>query len=345
MSMRRFRARLDRLEKMAKARDCGFAVDPMLARAIRELNDLLGSRDHAPGEPQSEQDKHLHTRIVERATAIGCPAGYGAEQARKDGHRLEDLKSKRRSRRGKGGLPRNSLSAAEYAEEARLTWCVVAFDQSPEGRARERIGELGWKSFLARYGQEGISAAEQTELDHLRTLYPALPLDPDSVTDQILIKMNEHQAKKRAMEVEAQKHAQENCAAVASCNDGVDMAMKDSDDLDCFLEPSDRFGTRKRAWNDDFGELQVFIGAIGNLYGRKKLSPPFLLKEYATRWMADGIPVAHCVEQVRKHLDNCGHQYRVGSGDKGISCVDRLIRTTWQSGNRELKRAHARRVL
>jgi hypothetical protein len=159
---------------------------------------------------------------------------------------------------------------------------------------------------------------------------------------QILIKMNEHKAKKRAMEVEAQKHAQENCAAVV---DGVGMAMKDSDDLACFLEQSDRFGTRKRAWNDDFGELQVFLGAIGNLYVRKRLSPPFSLKEYATRWMADGIPLAHCVEQVRKHLDNCRHQYRVGSGDKGISWVDDLIRTTWQSGNRQLKRSHARRVL
>jgi hypothetical protein len=72
------------------------------------------------------------------------------------------------------------LSAAEYAEEARLTWCIVTFDQSPEGRARKRIAELGWKSFLAGYGIEDISAAEQTELDHLRTLYPDPPPDPDS---------------------------------------------------------------------------------------------------------------------------------------------------------------------
>jgi hypothetical protein len=236
--------------------------------------------------------------------------------------------------------PRNSLSAAEYAEEARLTWCVVAFDQSPEGRARERIAELEQKSFWAGYGQGEFSAAEQTELDHLRTLYPDLPLDPDNVMHQILIKMNEHQANKRAMEVEAQKHAQENCAAVVSCDDGVGMAMNDSDDPACVLEPSDRLGTRKRAWNGDFDELQLFLGAIGNLYVRKKLSPPFLLKEYATRWIADGIPLAHCVEQVRKHLDNCRHQYRVGSGDKGISWVDRLIRTTWQSSNPQLKRAH-----
>jgi hypothetical protein len=180
MSMRRFRARLDRLEKMTKARDCGFTVDPVLARAVRELNDLLGSR-YSLGQPQSEHEKQLHARIVERAKAIGGPAGYGAEQARKDGHRLGDLLSKRHSPRHKGGPPRNSLSAAEYAEEARLTWCIVAFDQSPEGRARKRIAELGLKSFWAGYGHGELSAAEHTELDHLRTLYPDLPPDPDSL--------------------------------------------------------------------------------------------------------------------------------------------------------------------
>jgi hypothetical protein len=180
MSMRRFRARLDRLEKMAKARDCGFTVDPVLAGAVRELNDLLASR-YFPTEPQSEHEKQLHARIVERATAIGGPAGYGAEQARKDRHRLGDLLSKRRSPRHKGGPPRISLSAAEYAEEARLTWCVVAFDLSPEGRARKRIGELGRKSFYAGYGSGEFSAAERTEFDHLRTLYPVLPPDPDGL--------------------------------------------------------------------------------------------------------------------------------------------------------------------
>jgi hypothetical protein len=181
MSMRRFRARLDRLEKMAKARDCGFTVDLVLARAVRELNDLLGSRDDRPGQPQPEHEKELHARIVERAKAIGGPAGYGAEQARKDRHRFTGLLSKRRSPRHRGGPPRNSLSAAEHAEEARLTWCVVAFDQSPEGHARKRIAELELKSFWAGYGKGEISAAEQTELDRLRTLYPDLPPDLDGL--------------------------------------------------------------------------------------------------------------------------------------------------------------------
>jgi len=48
---------------------------------------------------------------------------------------------------------------------------VAAFDESPEGCARRRIRDLEM--------QRGRSAAEQSELDNLRTLYPDLPLDSD----------------------------------------------------------------------------------------------------------------------------------------------------------------------
>jgi hypothetical protein len=49
-----------------------------------------------------------------------------------------------------------------------------SFDESPEGCARRRIRDLEMQDFRA-----GRSAAEQNELDNLRTLYPDLPLDPD----------------------------------------------------------------------------------------------------------------------------------------------------------------------
>jgi hypothetical protein len=66
------------------------------------------------------------------------------------------------------------LAGLFCAEEARLTWCVVAFDQSTEGRARKRIDELRWKSFWAGYEKGEVS-------DRLRTLYPDQPPDPDSL--------------------------------------------------------------------------------------------------------------------------------------------------------------------
>jgi hypothetical protein len=51
---------------------------------------------------------------------------------------------------------------------------VTAFYESPEGCARERISHLEMQDFRG-----GRSAAEQNELDNLKTLYPDLPLDPD----------------------------------------------------------------------------------------------------------------------------------------------------------------------
>jgi hypothetical protein len=50
---------------------------------------------------------------------------------------------------------------------------VAAYDESPEGRARSRIFNLQL--------QRGLTTAEQSELDGLRTLYPDLPLDPNDL--------------------------------------------------------------------------------------------------------------------------------------------------------------------
>ena len=66
------------------------------------------------------------------------------------------------------------MSDAEDAEEAQLRARVAAFDESPEGCARRRIRDIEMQDFGG-----GRSAAEQSELDNLRTLYPDLPLDSD----------------------------------------------------------------------------------------------------------------------------------------------------------------------
>src|ERR1700722_18338320 len=76
-------------------------------------------------------------------------------------------------------------------------------------------------------------------------------------------------------------------------------------------------------------DFDAFRGRIGNLYGKKNLCPPFELRRYAQGWWNDGIEPAHCIEQVHRHLEQCSHQYRCGSSDKGIFWVDRAIRDTW----------------
>jgi hypothetical protein len=145
----------------------------------------------------SEEEAMLRARIDRMLDTIVCPPSYGAWQAKKDRY-IRDFHYK------------DPRSAAEDAEHAQLTARVLAFSRTPEGRARDRIAVLGWKRFESLETlRNGLRPADQSELDHLMMLYPDLPLDPDNLMDQILIKRNEYEAKKRALEAEAQKHAQE----------------------------------------------------------------------------------------------------------------------------------------
>ena len=160
---------------------CGFTIDPVLARALRDdyerLSELLRKRT-APSQyggplsaAEEQEEPWLRARITETAKAIGCPVGYGTIQARKDNNRLHQLYCKRISPPSCGGGP---LPDAEDAEEAQLTARVVAFDESPEGLARNRVRDL----LLQRICAE-LSPAEETELNVLQSLYPDPPLDPD----------------------------------------------------------------------------------------------------------------------------------------------------------------------
>jgi hypothetical protein len=212
MSTRRLLARLDRLEKMPKPVPGAFRIDPALAKALRDdqrrfdelwkarydqnsLNETSGDGGHqiAP----SEEEALLRARIDRMVDTIVCPPSYGAWQARKD----KFLTNSRLI---------ESRSAAEDAEQAQLTARVLAFSRTPEGRGRDRIAKLRGKRLESlEIFRNGLRAADQSELDHLLVLYPDLPLDPDNPLHQMLIKMKEHEAKKRALEKEAQKHAQE----------------------------------------------------------------------------------------------------------------------------------------
>jgi hypothetical protein len=209
VSTRRLRARLDRLEKMPKPVPGAFRIDPALAKELRDnqrrfdelstarknqnsLNETSGNCDQqiAP----SEEESLLRARIDRMVDTIVCPPSYGAWQAKKDRY-IRNLNYK------------DPRSAAEDAEHAQLTARVLAFSRTPEGCARDRIAELHWKQTLLML-RGGLSAAEQSELHHLQTLYPDLPLDPDNIFDQILIRMKDS-IRDRTLEVEARKHAQE----------------------------------------------------------------------------------------------------------------------------------------
>jgi hypothetical protein len=100
-----------------------------------------------------------------------------------------------------------------------------------------------------------------------------------------------------------------------------------NNDLARFLEDFER--REKKMPANDPGKLKRFVGAIGNLFVRKGLSPPFHISEYAAGWMRDGICRVHCLEQIGKLLDMPEHQYRRGAGDSLIEEMNQIIRTSW----------------
>jgi hypothetical protein len=158
-------------------RSCDFAVDPELARALRDdyerLNELirksfLPSKNGSPLTSIEADECALRARLVENAKKISCPASYGYKEKRKDDDRWCKFFYKRLSPRSCGG---GKLSDAEEAEEAQLIARILAFEQTPEGLARSRIRTLLLTG--------NISSSDKRELDSLQALYPEVPLDQD----------------------------------------------------------------------------------------------------------------------------------------------------------------------
>jgi hypothetical protein len=62
---------------------------------------------------------------------------------------------------------------------------------------------------------------------------------------------------------------------------------------------------------------------------RAGLSPPFQLKEYAERWLAEGISPSHCIEQIRLYLEQHARSITSRSGERTLLFLDPIIRRTW----------------
>jgi hypothetical protein len=88
----------------------------------------------------------------------------------------------------KRNLPGSSLTNAEDAEEAQLTARVAAYQETAEGRGRERCDELWLQSFM------GLTPEEKGEYEHLKTLYPDEPMDPDDPMKPVLDMIMERDA-------------------------------------------------------------------------------------------------------------------------------------------------------
>ncbi|MDO8397970.1 MAG: hypothetical protein Q7T45_09120 [Bradyrhizobium sp.] len=113
---------------------------------------------------QIAEETELRALISKRAGEFVCPPGYGPGDAAKDSNRLHQLNCKRLSPPSCGG---GNLKGAEDEEEAILTAKLAAYQKSPEGSDRQRL----FKLTLQEIGQ-GISVAEQDELNRLKANYP-----------------------------------------------------------------------------------------------------------------------------------------------------------------------------
>jgi hypothetical protein len=181
MNTRRLRARLDRLTQRAnsttgknKNRACDFTVDPELAKALQDdrkrIEELEGERLWRPYEV-TEEERMLRERIAERARTISCPSGYGFNEVWDDRVRLLAQQCEEELPPWFADLKLNDVEDPD-AVEAQLIARIEAFNQTPEGRARNRIRELeiralGW-----------MSPSEHSELDGLLMLYPEPPIHP-----------------------------------------------------------------------------------------------------------------------------------------------------------------------
>jgi hypothetical protein len=110
----------------------------------------------------------LEARIAEKERAlmemVECPKGYTALDAREDNKRTETI------------LYRcHNPTAAEEVEHAHLLARLAGYRRTPEANARARISTLNHDALFRQ-----LSAAEQSELDTLKGLYPELPPDPDN---------------------------------------------------------------------------------------------------------------------------------------------------------------------
>jgi hypothetical protein len=178
MTIKQLRARLDRLERLVKLNETKaeerklpyeFSIDPALAKAIRddykrleelEKKDLIAFwKRRARNHPDPPEERMLHARIAERARTISCPAGYGFNEAWDDRMRVS-IRGSEEDWPWLAHLTPLKDDAAEAQSIAR----IEAFNQSPEGRARERIRSLDHIKWP--------SAEELSERDRLLTLYP-----------------------------------------------------------------------------------------------------------------------------------------------------------------------------
>jgi hypothetical protein len=153
----------------------GFKIDPVVAKAVRELDGLLAqavreieSREEQEKRGRSllpypalyENKKRLDGRLREHLESIECPDGYGWLDLEKDEARLRELAEQSRNE--------GKLTPDDDAEQAYLMTRMAAYRRTPKHEACCRLTKLE----QARWEGRELTAVELAELDDLRARFP-----------------------------------------------------------------------------------------------------------------------------------------------------------------------------
>jgi hypothetical protein len=161
MTRKQIRARLDRLELSARAKETkreeaykppvDFPIDPAVVQEIEDEYAFLFEvkfpryNSWTDGERPTPEETQTRARIAALASTIHCPPSYGFQQYWEDDE----------YRRGRQNDPEKAQARAR----------MEAYKQSPEGRARLRLNDLENGD-----GLRGLAAYE--EMERLLKLYP-----------------------------------------------------------------------------------------------------------------------------------------------------------------------------
>lgn len=152
--------------------ECGFSVDPALAKSLYELQQaLLTPQRWMKGQGSyAEQRAVLMKKLAEQKKRLRCPEGYRWEDVDRDRHRLNELSQRRKD---------GELAPQEKAEELHLNARVLAHENSAEHAERaqlfdrqaaerkqlfERLTELSGK-----WHDYSMIEGEQEQFDSLRS--------------------------------------------------------------------------------------------------------------------------------------------------------------------------------
>jgi hypothetical protein len=174
MKINSIRTRVDRLEKKAREEQeenkaqnvCSFAIDPSLARTLRDDYERLRASSWNKDAPRLTDDEidEIRECIKNNVASIRIPPDYGVNEAAFDQMLLEHFYMIRIT-------PHRSLNPSEDEIEARLRARVLAFDETPAAKELERFKHLDWKVRFERLAGYTVTPAERDEHKRLHQLY------------------------------------------------------------------------------------------------------------------------------------------------------------------------------